>query len=86
MMDLLRMSNRFTGPARRLKNALQDLGDSKPVANMTFRDNDFWKEMAAGFNRVNDRVNQLEARLKPAPAAEEQTDTEAEAELVGQTT
>jgi hypothetical protein len=76
MMDILRISNRFAGPARRLKNALRDLGNGKPVANITFRDNDFWKEMAVEFNRVNDRMNEFEARLNPASASRDTEDFE----------
>ena len=69
VMDVLRMSNRFAGPARRLKNGLRELGEGKSVKPMTFRDNDFWQETAAEFNRLNDRINQLSARQGRQPAA-----------------
>lgn len=62
IMDVLRLSNRFAGPARRLKNALCELGEGKEVRPLLFRDNDFWQETAAEFNRVNDRIRQLAAR------------------------
>ena len=62
VMDLLRLSNRFAGPARRLRNALCELGEGKEVRPLLFRDNDFWQETAAEFNRVNDRIKQLSAR------------------------
>ena len=62
VMDLLRLSNRFAGPARRLRNALSELGEGKEVRPLLFRDNDFWQETAAEFNRVNDRIKQLSAR------------------------
>jgi hypothetical protein len=52
VMDVLRVSNRFAGPAYRLKHALRDLADGKDVRAMTFRETDFWQETAADFNRV----------------------------------
>lgn len=68
VMDLLRLSNRFAGPARRLRNALCELGEGKEVRPLLFRDNDFWQETAAEFNRVNDRIRQLTARQARAHA------------------
>ena len=68
VMDLLRLSNRFAGPARRLRNALSELGEGKEVRPLLFRDNDFWQETAAEFNRVNDRIRQLTARQARAHA------------------
>ena len=62
VMDILRLSNRFAGPARRLRNALSELGEGKEVRPLLFRNNDFWQETAAEFNRVNDRIRQLTAR------------------------
>jgi hypothetical protein len=56
VMDVLRLSNRFAGPAWRLKNALHDLAEGKEVRALAFRDNDFWQEIATSFNRVADRV------------------------------
>jgi hypothetical protein len=68
VMDLLRMSNRFVGPARRLQTALRALGEGRQVMPVIFRDNDFWQELAADFNRVNDRVKRLTARQSPIPS------------------
>lgn len=68
VMDLLRLSNRFAGPARRLRNALSELGEGKEVRPLLFRDNDFWQETAAELNRVNDRIRQLTARQARAHA------------------
>ena len=74
VIDVLRMSNRFAGPARRLKDGLRELGEGKQVRPMTFRDNDFWQETAAEFNRVNDRINQLVARKARHSAAVDSED------------
>jgi hypothetical protein len=56
VMDVLRLSNRFAGPAWRLKNALHDLAAGKDVGPLSFRDDDFWKEIAASFNGVAARL------------------------------
>jgi hypothetical protein len=85
VMDVLRMSNRFAGPARRLKNGLRELGEGKQVRPMTFRDNDFWQETAAEFNRVNDRINQLTARqARQIADAEPEADAVVEPELAAE--
>lgn len=85
VMDVLRMSNRFAGPARRLKDGLRELSEGKQVRPLTFRDNDFWQETAAEFNRVNDRINQLSARQARHAAAEEpEADAVVEPELAAE--
>ena len=60
--DLLRFSHRFAGPISRLKHAMNDLADGKPVEPIHFRKDDFWYEFAEAFNRISDKVQ---------PAAEE---------------
>src|SRR3954462_10645705 len=62
VMDVLRLSNRFAGPARRPPAGLRDLGEGKATRPLLFRDSDFWQEMAADFNRVLDRVTSLASR------------------------
>ena len=85
VMDLLRLSNRFAGPARRLQSALRDLAEGKEVPPLMFRDNDFWQEMAAEFNHVNGRISQLVARQGSSQAvdASPETVTSEEPELAG---
>jgi hypothetical protein len=60
LADVLRVSNRFAGPMYRLRNALRDLADGKPVTPVKFREGDFWCNMADEFNRVLDRMKDLE--------------------------
>ena len=53
--DAVKLSNRFTGPVLRLRNATRELADGKHPGKITLRDNDFWKDLADDFNRVVDR-------------------------------
>lgn len=69
VMDMLRTSNRFAGPAKRLHAAICDLADGKIVRPMVFRDDDFWQKMAVDFNRLNARVERLSAGTNE-PSAE----------------
>jgi hypothetical protein len=58
VMDVLRVSNRFAGPAYRLKLVLRDLAEGKEVRPLTLREADFWQEIAADLNRVAARLPQ----------------------------
>ena len=64
--DSVRMSHRFAGPVVRLRRFLNELGEGKEVGNLKFRDHDFWMDISDSFNRVNDRVKQLESELAEA--------------------
>jgi len=63
MLDTVRFSNRFVGPIGRLRRHLQELGREKSTQKCTFRDNDFWSEMAEEFNKVVDLVEQQDAEI-----------------------
>lgn len=56
IFDALRLSNRFTGPVLRLKNATKQLAAGERPAKINLRQGDFWKELAEDFNRVVERV------------------------------
>lgn len=72
IMDVLRLSNRFAGPAWRLKISLKALAEGKEVRPIHFRDNDFWREMAEDFNCISGRLNQVSNHIDPSqPPAEE---------------
>ncbi|QDU88161.1 hypothetical protein Pla175_15320 [Pirellulimonas nuda] len=58
--DAVKLSNRFAGPVQRLRVALRDLADGKGSTTLTFRDDDFWKELASDFNRVAERLERQE--------------------------
>src|SRR5688572_2852891 len=52
MIDVARMSTRFVGPVIRLRGALGDLAANGRTTPITFRDDDFWQDLAEDFNRV----------------------------------
>ncbi|MFK7818391.1 MAG: hypothetical protein AB8G99_06720 [Planctomycetaceae bacterium] len=54
--DTIKLTNRFAGPVRRLKEALANARKGEPVDPLEFRENDFWKELASDFNQLLERV------------------------------
>lgn len=48
--DTLKITNRFAGPALRLRAALSDAAQGREVEPLSFRNNDFWQEIAEDFN------------------------------------
>lgn len=63
MLDTVRFSNRFVGPIGRLRRHLKELGTEKSTQRCSFRDNDFWSEMADEFNKVVDLVEGQDAEI-----------------------
>ncbi len=59
--DVLQMSNRFAGPIYRLRRGLVELGEGKPARHLHFREKDYWRDAADEYNRVVDRIVELEA-------------------------
>lgn len=64
--DMVRMSNRFCGPLFRLRRSLRALARGEPVAPISFRDGDFWPEIAQEFNALLVRLQ------REIPASEPQ--------------
>ncbi len=62
--DILRMSNRFCGPLFRLRRSLRALARGEPVEPISFREGDFWPEIAQEFNALLARLQ------RDVPAAE----------------
>ena len=60
MVDALRLSNRFVGPIVRLRNALNSLGRGQQVHPLKFRSDDYWHDIADGFNTVLARTDALQ--------------------------
>lgn len=54
--DTIRLTHRFVGPIRRLKEALSRASKGQDVDRLQFRESDFWKEIASDFNQLMDRV------------------------------
>jgi len=64
LMDIIRLSNRFSGPLIRLRRAMRALARGETVAPLRFRQGDFWKDFADEFNAVAVRVEELERILR----------------------
>lgn len=58
LLDTVRLSNRFAGPVMRLRRALRQLADGDEVAELRFRDNDYWQEIARDFNKATARLRE----------------------------
>ena len=56
MLDIVRITNRIVGPIVRLRHGLRDMAEGRPVHPLSFRDNDFWRDLAGDFNRASARV------------------------------
>ncbi len=54
--DIVRISNRFTGPLLRLRRCMRALAAGEQVKPIQFREGDFWKDLAKDFNAVAARV------------------------------
>ncbi|TWT80989.1 hypothetical protein CA13_24360 [Planctomycetes bacterium CA13] len=57
--DTIKLTNRFAGPILRLRGALASVSQGREVAPLSFRNNDFWQQMARDFNSVVDRCEGL---------------------------
>ncbi len=56
VIDIIRLSNRFTGPLLRLRRSMRALASGEHVEPLYFREGDFWKDFADEFNQVVARV------------------------------
>lgn len=63
IFDAIKLSNRFTGPVFRLRQVTKQLADGELPKEVEFRGADFWKDLAADFNRVVDRLAEQEKQL-----------------------
>jgi hypothetical protein len=63
LIDVLRLSNRFTGPMYRVRRTMSQLACGEQVPPLTFRDGDYWTEFAGDFNAVAARLQELEAKV-----------------------
>lgn len=76
LMDVIRLSNRFVGPAMRLRKAMNALAAGQPATPLNFRDDDFWRDLAKDFNQISARY--AAAALHAPPTEVIQADPEAE--------
>lgn len=57
LYDTVRLSNRFAGPVMRLRKALRDLAEGRPIEPLKFRKGDFWASAADDFNAAIRRMS-----------------------------
>lgn len=57
LYDTVRLSNRFAGPVMRLRKALRDLAEGRPIEPLKFRKGDFWASAADDFNAAIRRLS-----------------------------
>jgi hypothetical protein len=60
LYDLVKYTNRFAGPVHRLQRALQDVAAGRVVSPLTFREGDYWHELATSFNGIVARLEVAE--------------------------
>jgi len=66
VVDSVRVSNRFAGPIVRLRRAMKQLAAGEKVQPLTFREDDYWRDLAENFNAV---LKQIELRQRSAESA-----------------
>ncbi len=79
IIDILRLSNRFTGPLVRLRRSMRALARGEHVESLEFRDDDFWHDLAAEFNALADKMQE---QTPAGGKTEEQEQEQLEEELV----
>ncbi|MFH1919301.1 MAG: hypothetical protein ABIP48_05365 [Planctomycetota bacterium] len=87
IVDIIRLSNRFTGPLVRLRRSMRAMARGEHVEPIHFRENDFWQEFAEEFNavvaRVQGETRQLDSASQTVAAKAPQEAEPEEAEPVG---
>ncbi|MFK7767143.1 MAG: hypothetical protein AB8B55_07965 [Mariniblastus sp.] len=63
MLDTIRFSNRFVGPIGRVRRHLRQLKDGDTTSRCSFRDDDFWAQLAEEFNEVAEMVGTQKERI-----------------------
>ncbi len=76
MLDTIRFSNRFVGPIARLRRYIRDLKTGK-TEHCSFRNNDFWNDMATEFNGVADLVASQKSEIEQLKGQLREVGTEA---------
>ena len=70
--DMMKHSNRFTGPVFHLRREMQHLIAGESERPLEVRDEDYWSELAGEFNEIRNELLELrKAKLEPTvPDAE----------------
>jgi len=59
--DSIKLSNRFVGPMIKFRRALGKLAKGEDTGSITFREQDFWKELTQDFNVIADELKNRRA-------------------------
>jgi nitrogen fixation/metabolism regulation signal transduction histidine kinase len=78
LLDTIKLSHRFAGPICRLRTAMRAVAAGEKPTKLSFRDNDFWPELADEYNAMIEKLTdgKLSTEFK----------SEDECELVGANT
>lgn len=68
--DSVKLSNRFVGPMVSFRAALKKLAKGEDLENVTFRQNDFWKELSQDLNKISTELKQLRGQQSESTANE----------------
>jgi len=74
--DSIKLSNRFVGPMISFRAALHKLAQGEDPDSVTFRQNDFWKELSKDLNNISAELKELRAARVLGPSAAEFAETE----------
>jgi hypothetical protein len=64
VLDTVKFSHRFVGPITRLRNQLRELGELGTTSMVSFREGDFWTDIADEFNAVTDRIHRQRQEIQ----------------------
>ena len=59
--DSMKLSNRFVGPMVSFRSALKQLAKGEDPDPISFRQNDFWKELSNDLNQISSELKELRA-------------------------
>ena len=74
VVDIIRLSNHFTGPVMRLRRSMRALARGERVEPVRFRDDDYWHDFAEEFNELLARVQGDNVQGDSSSAESEQED------------
>ena len=69
IFDVVRLSNQFAGPVFRLRRQLRNLVSDPDCAPLTFREDDYWRDLAEPVNSLQQQIIGMREQLKELHAA-----------------
>lgn len=64
LFDVLRLSHRFSGPKYRLCQTLEAIRNDSSTGPITFRDEDYWRDLAPPINRLREHIASLQQKVE----------------------